>query len=73
MLMGLEEFCGVGIEAGVEKFAGSGDVDFSVFDTEVVAVNGESGGGEQEEAQEREALVCDERSRGVRGGLRVER
>jgi len=50
--MGEEEFCGEGIEAGAEKLAGRGDVDFSVFHAEIVAMNGESGGGEHEEAQD---------------------
>ena len=63
--MGLEEFGGVGIEGGAKEFAGSGDVDFSVFNTEVVAVNCNGGCGEEEEARERETLVCDGRSGGV--------
>jgi hypothetical protein len=69
MLMGLEELGGVGIEGGTEEFAGGGDVDFSIFYAEVVAMNCKSGRGEEEEAQERETLVCDGRSGGVRGVL----
>jgi hypothetical protein len=69
MLMGLEEFCGVGIEAGAEKLAGRGDVDFSVFDAEIIAVNGNGGGGEDEEAQEGQTATSVVRSGGVHGVL----
>jgi hypothetical protein len=65
MLMGQEEFCGVGIEAGVEKLTGRGDVDFSVFHAEIVAMNGKCGGGKQQEAKDGKTPA------GVQGNVRV--
>jgi len=67
--MGEEEFCGEGIEARVEKFAGRRDVDFSVFDAEIIAVNGNGGGGEDEEAKDRQTATSVVRIGGVHGVL----
>jgi hypothetical protein len=57
--MGEEELRGVGIEGGVKHFFGCGNVDFRVFNAEMIPVDNHGGRGEEQETQHRYALVRD--------------
>jgi hypothetical protein len=53
--VGEKELCGVGIQIGVKKFLGGGDVDFGVFNAEVIAMNNDRGRSEPQQRQQRQA------------------
>ena len=54
-LVGEKELGGERVETGIEQLSGCGDVDIGVFNAEVIAVDGDSGGGEKPETDKGQA------------------